>query len=109
MSLKKRIRRLQREFKKGHVLTMPDGRMIPLSTGEYGESEAFDALLALLSGEDHRLLPLYREIHEAAKANGGYLENVPHEDVDFAQMLWAINAGAEAAKAQGWRREGDDD
>jgi len=96
VSLKKRIRRLQREFNRGGgVLTMPDGTEMP-----YGELELFDALIATIEGEEHWLLPYCREIHEAAEASGWYLEHVPDDDVAYARLLWAINAGAEAAKAE---------
>jgi len=104
MSLKKRIRRLQRQFQKGHVLTMPDGRMIP-----FGEEEGLDVLIAAINGQQHWLLPYYLEIHEAAQANGGCLEGVPHKDVELAQQLWAINCGVESAKAKGLWLDGDDE
>ena|SRR5215210_6212839 len=88
-----------------NTLVMPDGRKIPLENN-------LDELLAVIRGEDHWLLPYYREIHEAAVEAEERGETVPNTDpghVEIAQLLWAIDAGRLAAEEGEAADEGDSD
>jgi len=79
MSLRRRIRRLQREFNRGAgELTLEDGTEIP-----YGELELFDALLAATEGGEHRLLPYIRQM-----------------DTEFGDLCRALDSGRLAAESE---------
>jgi hypothetical protein len=52
MSFEDRIRRIENSGLLGDKLVLPDGTEVPHANGEI-----FDALLAAIRGEEHRLLP----------------------------------------------------